>query len=280
MSAPRNSLAKLVDRLGPSISPEHKQLVDKLQEWDVNNDGSYSAEEVFAAVQEFAAVKKEVRNLKKLMVLGAVAGLVICGVLLGLSVAGSELSKDTRPDADGLLLTTGGEPVAVATATAGVPIWDLPKQNDAFLSDMENFAFMHGDLDYVVKVAGYARSRSSEDAVEIYFTPNPVAVKAFINATSVDVLITWSDGTTDALEHGTVDDSEDGRRLATRPTRDAYGPDYLAGHTYRARSDAYLKAANKLKLATGPFTGARNAYFAATATDPLPQKQKSLFGTR
>ena len=45
MSAPRNSLAKLVERLGPNISPEQKQLVEKLEAWDTNGDGSYSAEE-------------------------------------------------------------------------------------------------------------------------------------------------------------------------------------------------------------------------------------------
>ena len=36
--------------------------------------------------------------------------------------------------------------------------------------------------------------------------------------------------------------------------------------TYRATRDAYLKAANELKLATGPYKAARNAYVAATAT--------------
>eukprot|EP00960_Hanusia_phi_P054905 762811-Hanusia_phi.AAC.2 len=36
--------------------------------------------------------------------------------------------------------------------------------------------------------------------------------------------------------------------------------------TYRATRDAYLKAANELKLATGPYKAARDAYVAATAT--------------
>ncbi len=36
--------------------------------------------------------------------------------------------------------------------------------------------------------------------------------------------------------------------------------------TYRANRDAYLKAANELKLATGPYKAARDAYVAATAT--------------
>merc|ERR1711865_255178 len=38
------------------------------------------------------------------------------------------------------------------------------------------------------------------------------------------------------------------------------------GTTYRATRDAYLKAANELKLATGPYKAARDAYVAATAT--------------
>ena len=33
--------------------------------------------------------------------------------------------------------------------------------------------------------------------------------------------------------------------------------------TYRATRDAYLKAANELKLATGPYTAAHDAYVAA-----------------
>jgi hypothetical protein len=36
--------------------------------------------------------------------------------------------------------------------------------------------------------------------------------------------------------------------------------------TYRATRDACLKAANELKLATGPYKAARDAYVAATAT--------------
>ena len=36
--------------------------------------------------------------------------------------------------------------------------------------------------------------------------------------------------------------------------------------TYRATRDAYLKAANELKLATGPYKAARDAHVAATAT--------------
>lgn len=36
--------------------------------------------------------------------------------------------------------------------------------------------------------------------------------------------------------------------------------------TYRATRDAELKAANELKLATGPYKAARDAYVAATAT--------------
>ena len=36
--------------------------------------------------------------------------------------------------------------------------------------------------------------------------------------------------------------------------------------TYRVTRDAYLKAANELKLATGPYKAARDAYVAATAT--------------
>ena len=36
--------------------------------------------------------------------------------------------------------------------------------------------------------------------------------------------------------------------------------------TYRATRDAFLKAANELKLATGPYKAARDAYVAATAT--------------
>ena len=36
--------------------------------------------------------------------------------------------------------------------------------------------------------------------------------------------------------------------------------------TYRATRDAYLKAANELKLATGPYKAARDAYVAGTAT--------------
>ena len=37
-------------------------------------------------------------------------------------------------------------------------------------------------------------------------------------------------------------------------------------NTYRGTRDAYLKAANELKLATGPYKAARDAYVAATAT--------------
>ena len=36
--------------------------------------------------------------------------------------------------------------------------------------------------------------------------------------------------------------------------------------TYCATRDAYLKAANELKLATGPYKAARDAYVAATTT--------------
>jgi len=36
--------------------------------------------------------------------------------------------------------------------------------------------------------------------------------------------------------------------------------------TYRSTRDAYLKAANELKLATGPYKASRDAYVAATAT--------------
>ena len=36
--------------------------------------------------------------------------------------------------------------------------------------------------------------------------------------------------------------------------------------TYRATRDAYLKATNELKLATGPYKASRDAYVAATAT--------------
>ena len=36
--------------------------------------------------------------------------------------------------------------------------------------------------------------------------------------------------------------------------------------TYRETRNAYLKAANQLKLATGPYKAARDAYVAATAT--------------
>ena len=36
--------------------------------------------------------------------------------------------------------------------------------------------------------------------------------------------------------------------------------------TYRETRNAYLKAANQLKLATGPYKDARDAYVAATAT--------------
>jgi hypothetical protein len=44
-----------------------------------------------------------------------------------------------------------------------------------------------------------------------------------------------------------------------------YFPQDYAG-TYRETRNAYLKAANQLKLATGPYKAARDAYVAATAT--------------
>ena len=44
--------------------------------------------------------------------------------------------------------------------------------------------------------------------------------------------------------------------------------------TYRETRNAYLKAANQLKLATGPYKAARDAYVAATATYTSPSTSK------
>ena len=45
------------------------------------------------------------------------------------------------------------------------------------------------------------------------------------------------------------------------------GFDLEAYHAvYKETRDAYLKAANELKLATGPYKAARDAYVAGTAT--------------
>jgi hypothetical protein len=51
--------------------------------------------------------------------------------------------------------------------------------------------------------------------------------------------------------------------------------------TYRATRDAYLKAANELKLATGPYKAARDAYVAATATytKSLYERRRRLMDT-
>ena len=62
-----------------------------------------------------------------------------------------------------------------------------------------------------------------------------------------------------------IDDATAGAYAETGTWFDGQAGGGYAG-TYRATRDAYLKAANELKLATGPYKAARDAYVAATAT--------------
>ncbi len=54
-------------------------------------------------------------------------------------------------------------------------------------------------------------------------------------------------------------------RAPSAPPSRGHVPD-VCRESCRATRDAYLQAANELKLATGPYKAARDAYVAGTAT--------------
>ena len=82
--------------------------------------------------------------------------------------------KDSRPDANGLLTTTDGTPVATATATESASVWELAEQEDDVLRGLQDFSFLHNGQAYFLQVSGFVRSYPCLLPLLVYAHARPV----------------------------------------------------------------------------------------------------------
>merc|ERR1712232_235515 len=99
---------------GNPLSSADTELLDLMGMWDINGDGQYSVEEVLLIARHFQQKQRQVTSLKRTLCLGSLFTLVLLVGVLLVSLRADEMSKDMRPDLQGVLTTNDGKVAGVA----------------------------------------------------------------------------------------------------------------------------------------------------------------------
>ena len=106
-----------------------------IMKYDTNGDGNFSIAEVKAIIVDLKSAEKEAKNMKRLAIIACAVSLAFMGVMLSLMIIAAEVSKDTRPESNGVVKDTDGNVIAVGTETQDGQAWNNRAQTLAGMID-------------------------------------------------------------------------------------------------------------------------------------------------
>lgn len=116
---------------------EDRDLVNNLLvNIDRNRDGVFSTEEVRSVAVTLLASRKKVRSLKRMLVGGAIAAVLVCAALLGIMLFANETSKESHVT-DGSIVDTDGADVKVKSKTYHSGLGNLDLANLRYQTAMD-----------------------------------------------------------------------------------------------------------------------------------------------
>ena len=115
-------------------------VIDAIEEvmmkYDKDKNGTFSIAEVKAIVADLQAKNKQVKNLKKALVVGFLIAVVVCAVLFSMMFASNEAAKENHTK-DGMMVDLNNEPVQVDSVVSAAHLWDLPRVPLEYFKTME-----------------------------------------------------------------------------------------------------------------------------------------------
>lgn len=209
------------------------ELEEHIAKYDTNLDGTFSVAEVKAIVEEVERADEMVDNLK--WVIFGVIVLSICGfaAMFGVTIAANEISKDARPEPNGVMMDNDGNIVGttqeegsvmyaanrvttVPTSPDATPLYELNTLADVALVSLTTITVpLAADRNKMYLVQSVEANRINPAAVVVTIK---TSTGATITCTNNAATVLESDGTsTDILPPSTA--AAAGRRRAMRRRR-------------------------------------------------------------
>ena len=129
----------------------HPGLEKLLMQYDLDQDGHYTATEVRALVGDFMKQQAKVKNLKRVVFVVLFLAIVACGAMLGIVVGANEASKESHVNGN-VMVGLGGGAVQVEGCESFADMrsfLDRPAEEMAKLDFVEfgsSFALHHPEL--------------------------------------------------------------------------------------------------------------------------------------
>ena len=129
----------------------HPGLEKLLMQYDLDQDGHYTATEVRALVGDFIKQQAKVKNLKRVVFVVLFLAIVACGAMLGIVVGANEASKESHVNGN-VMVGLGGGAVQVEGCESFADMrsfLDRPAEEMAKLDFVEfgsSFALHHPEL--------------------------------------------------------------------------------------------------------------------------------------
>lgn len=151
---------------GHGLNRAESHILDLLQEWDTTGDGQYSVEEVLLIAQKYRTKEAQVHQLGRVVVCGAILiSLLLLGILF-VALAADEMSKDSRPNGQGTLMTRTGQIVGAAQIYQTDNLDRMRNMSARELAQVEFVSFDVAGVHHTFKVVGVVRR---DAAVDVYF---------------------------------------------------------------------------------------------------------------
>jgi len=115
-------------------------VIDAIEEvmmkYDKDKNGTFSIAEVKTIVTDFQAKSQQVKNLKKVLVVGFLISVAVCAVLFSMMFASNEAAKENHTK-NGMMVDLDSNPVQVDTVVSEAYLWDLPRVPLQYFKKME-----------------------------------------------------------------------------------------------------------------------------------------------
>jgi len=162
---------------------------------------SYSRQEVHDVAAKLLASQKKVKNLKRIILAGAVAIVLGSALVLGLVFAANEASKEVKTS-DRQLKDTNGNDIITATAKYAITVGDFnPVEDIQFMDDM--VATDANGVEYSLRIDGWAIDWDNTGVMTVFLahgfkvTIHPGALNADgTTATPASMALVMPDGAT------------------------------------------------------------------------------------
>lgn len=151
-----------VKELQKSKTAKTQSVIHMINQLGDDEDDELDAEAIVEALVSHAKANRHVKGLKRTVAALILLYIITVGAMLGTSIMGSEMAKDTWPDANGAMITRAGAYSKTEIVANYATLLDLPKLGRAQLAKINNIDLTSSDGLLSFKVAGYMTRSASK----------------------------------------------------------------------------------------------------------------------